>query len=154
MSIPNPGDQAPAFQGRSQSGDLIKLSDFAGKKLILYFYPKDDTPGCTAEACNFRDHYQDLLDRGFAVLGVSADNQAKHQKFIDKYQLPFPLIADEDKQIIQAYGAWGPKKFMGREYEGIHRFTFVIDEAGKVAQVYQKVKTKEATEQILADFPA
>lgn len=154
MNIPQPGNQAPAFQGRSQSGDLIKLSDFAGKKLILYFYPKDDTPGCTAEACNFRDHYQDLLDRGFAVLGVSADNQVKHQKFIDKYQLPFPLIADEDKEIIQAYGAWGPKKFMGREYEGIHRFTFVIDESGKVAQVYQKVKTKEATEQILADFPA
>lgn len=146
------GDQAPDIQAKDQNGNPLNLSDYRGKKVILYFYPKDDTPGCTAEACNFRDNYSELQNKGFAIIGVSADNEAKHQKFITKYELPFPLIPDTEKEVIQAYGVWGLKKFMGREYDGIHRETFVIDEEGKIAKVYHKVKTKEATEQILADF--
>lgn len=152
MTHLKPGDEAPAIDSVDQNGAPVKLSDLRGKKVVLYFYPKDDTPGCTAEACNFRDHYEDLQAKGFEVIGVSADNEKKHQKFVDKYQLPFRLIPDEDRKVIEAYGVWGLKKFMGREYDGIHRETFVIDEEGKIAQVYTKVKTKEATEQILADF--
>ncbi len=146
------GDQAPDIQAKDQNGNDLNLSDFRGKKVILYFYPKDDTPGCTAEACNFRDNYSLLQEKGFAIIGVSADNETKHQKFSNKYELPFPLIPDTEKEVIQAYGVWGLKKFMGREYEGIHRETFVIDEEGKIEKVYTKIKTKEATEQILADF--
>ncbi len=152
MTYLKEGDQAPDINSVDQDGNPIKLSDYQGKKVVLYFYPKDDTPGCTAEACNFRDNYQDLKDRGFEIIGVSADNAQKHQKFAGKYDLPFPLIPDTEKEVIKAYGVWGLKKFMGREYDGIHRETFVIDEEGKIAKVYQKVKTKEATEQILADF--
>ncbi|QNR25385.1 thioredoxin-dependent thiol peroxidase [Croceimicrobium hydrocarbonivorans] len=146
------GDKAPDINAEDQNGNPIKLSDFKGKKVVLYFYPKDDTPGCTAEACNFRDNYQDLKDKGFELIGVSADTAAKHQKFATKYDLPFALIPDTEKEVIEAYGVWGLKKFMGREYDGIHRETFVIDEEGKIAKIYLKVKTKEATEQILADF--
>lgn len=146
------GDKAPDINAEDQNGNPIKLSDFKGKKVVLYFYPKDDTPGCTAEACNFRDNYQDLKDKGFELIGVSADTAAKHQKFATKYDLPFALIPDTEKEVIKAYGVWGLKKFMGREYDGIHRETFVIDEEGKIAKIYLKVKTKEATEQILADF--
>jgi len=113
------GDSAPDFSGTDQNGNQIKLSDFSGKKLILYFYPKDDTPGCTKEACNLRDNYQELKNNDFEVIGVSADNSAKHLKFIDKYELPFSLIADTDKTVINAYQCWGLKKFMGREYDGI-----------------------------------
>ncbi|WP_421750557.1 thioredoxin-dependent thiol peroxidase [Croceimicrobium sp.] len=146
------GDKAPDINAEDQHGNAIKLSDFKGKKVVLYFYPKDDTPGCTAEACNFRDNYQTLKDKGFELIGVSADTAQKHQKFANKYELPFALIPDTEKEVIQAYGVWGLKKFMGREYDGIHRETFVIDEEGKIAKIYLKVKTKEATEQILADF--
>ncbi len=146
------GDKAPDFTSTDQSGKQVSLSDFKGKKVVLYFYPKDDTPGCTKEACNFRDNYKQLQDEGFEVLGVSADTEKKHQKFVEKYDLPFTLLADTDKEVINAYGVWGKKKFMGREYDGIHRETFVIDENGKIEKVFTKVKTKEATEQILAAY--
>ncbi|GGH66436.1 thioredoxin-dependent thiol peroxidase [Phaeocystidibacter marisrubri] len=143
------GDTAPDFSGIDQSGKEIKLSDYKGKKVVLYFYPKDDTPGCTAEACSFRDEYTQLQERGFEIIGVSADTEKKHAKFAEKYNLPFPLIADTEKEVIKAYGVWGLKKFMGREYDGIHRETFVIDENGKIEQVIHKVKSKEAAAQLL-----
>ena len=143
------GDAAPAFEGADQDGNPLSLEQFRGKKLVLYFYPKDDTPGCTKEACNLRDNYSDLLKRGFAVVGVSADTAKKHQKFIHKYELPFPLLVDEDKTVINAYGVWGLKKFMGREYDGIHRVTFVIDEEGRIEKIIDKVKTADHTAQIL-----
>ena len=143
------GDKAPNFSGIDQNEKTIALDNFKGKKLVLYFYPKDDTPGCTKEACNLRDNYQMLLDKGIAVVGVSADTAAKHVKFIEKYDLPFPLIADTEKEIIKAYGVWGLKKFMGREYEGIHRETFVIDEEGKLIKVFTKVKVADHTAEIL-----
>ncbi len=143
------GDIAPDFSAVNQDGEEVSLADFKGKKLILYFYPKDNTPGCTNEACNFRDHYNYWLKKGFAVVGVSPDSIASHQKFIAKYQLPFPLLSDPDKKIIRAYGAWGLKKLYGREYEGLIRSTFVIDEEGKIEEVFGKVKTKEHTEQII-----
>lgn len=146
------GDQAPELSGTDQDGKPVSLADYKGKKLILYFYPKDLTPGCTTESCNFRDHYQDLTDKGYDVLGVSADDEKKHQKFIEKHELPFRLLADVDKKVINAYGVWGPKKFMGREYEGIQRTTFVIDEEGKIQLIIEKVKTKESTEQILEEL--
>jgi peroxiredoxin Q/BCP len=146
------GDKAPDINAQDQNGNKIKLSDFSGKKVILYFYPKDDTPGCTAEACNFRDNYSILQEKGFVIIGVSADDEKKHLKFSSKYELPFTLIPDTEKKVITDYGVWGLKKFMGREYDGIHRETFVIDESGLIVKVYHKVKTKQATEQILADF--
>jgi len=149
MTTLQPGDQAHDFTGKDQNGNALSLKDFRGQKVILYFYPKDDTPGCTAEACNFRDNYGELQKQGYAVIGVSADSEKKHQKFIGKYDLPFPLVADTDKAIIQAYGVWGTKKFMGREYKGIYRTTFVIDENGVIENVITKVKNKRATEQIL-----
>ena len=145
------GDKAPDFQGVDQNEKTISLSDYKGKKLILYFYPKDDTPGCTAEACNLRDNFSVLKKEGFELLGVSPDDPKKHKKFIDKYSLPFPLIADTEKEILNAYGVWGPKKFMGREYDGVHRTTFVIDEAGKIEKIITKVNTKAHAEQILDD---
>jgi len=143
------GDAAPDFAGLDQDGKKIELSDFKGKKLILYFYPKDNTPGCTSEACDLRDNYDMWLAKGYQVVGVSPDSQKSHQKFIEKHKLPFPLIADEDKTIIKAYGAWGPKKLYGREYEGLLRTTFVIDEKGIIQEVFTKVKTKDHTNQIL-----
>ncbi|MCT4623423.1 MAG: thioredoxin-dependent thiol peroxidase [Schleiferiaceae bacterium] len=143
------GDQAPEFTSKDQNGNDVKLSDYKGKKVILYFYPKDLTPGCTTESCNFRDNYSLLKEKGFEVIGVSADDEKKHLKFIDKHDLPFTLLADTEKEVINAYGVWGLKKFMGREYDGIHRESFVIDEEGKIEHVILKVKTKEATEQIL-----
>ena len=143
------GDKAPDFRGIDQDEKIISLSDYKGKKLILYFYPKDDTPGCTAEACNLRDNFSVLKKEGFELLGVSPDNPKKHQKFIDKYSLPFPLIADTEKEILNAYGVWGPKKFMGKEYDGVHRTTFIIDEAGKIEKIITKVNTKAHAEQIL-----
>ena len=142
------GDSAPDFSGIDQNGNQIKLSDFSGKKLILYFYPKDDTPGCTKEACNLRDNYQELKNNDFEVIGVSADNSAKHLKFIDKYELPFSLIADTDKSVINAYQCWGLKKFMGREYDGILRKTFVIDN-NKIVKIFEKVKTNDHFQQIM-----
>ena len=146
------GDMAPDIHGIDQNGNEVKMADFAGKKVVLYFYPKDDTPGCTAEACNLRDNYSDLQKRGFEVVGVSKDPVKKHEKFVNKYDLPFTLLADEDRKVIEAYGAWGKKKFMGREYEGIHRYTFVIDEDGKVIKKIEKVKTKDHTAQILSEL--
>ncbi|MEQ8906143.1 thioredoxin-dependent thiol peroxidase [Ekhidna sp.] len=144
-----PGDQAPNFESKDQNGNPIKLSDYKGKKVVLYFYPKDNTPGCTAESCNLRDNYKELQKQGYEVLGVSSDGEKSHQKFIAKHELPFTLIADEDKSVHEAYGTWDLKKFMGREYMGTVRTTFVIDEAGKIEEVIEKVKTKDHTAQIL-----
>ena len=143
------GDKAPNFEAKDQAGNTIKLSDYIGKKLVLFFYPKASTPGCTAEACDLRDNYQTFLSKGYEVLGVSADSAKRQQNFITKYDLPFPLLADEDKSVINAFGVWGPKKFMGREFDGIHRTTFVIDENGVLEDVITKVKTKEHANQIL-----
>lgn len=143
------GDEAPAFEAKDNKGNTIKLSDYNGKKLVLFFYPKASTPGCTAEACDLRDNYQSFLAKGYDVLGASADSAKRQQNWIDKHQLPFPLLADEDKIVIKAFGIWGPKKFMGRTYDGIHRTTFVIDENGIIEDVILKVKTKEHTKQIL-----
>jgi peroxiredoxin Q/BCP len=143
------GDKAPAINSIDQNGEKITLEQFKGKKIVLYFYPKDMTPGCTMQSCNLRDNYQTLLNEGYVVLGCSADSPEKHQKFIAKYDLPFPLISDESKQVLNAYGVWGPKKFMGRAYDGISRTTFVIDENGVIIDIITKVKTKEHTKQIL-----
>ncbi len=143
------GDKAPNFEGINQDGKTVSLDQFKGKKLVLYFYPKDDTPGCTAESCNLRDNYKALQDKGFEIIGVSIDDEQSHQKFVNKYDLPFDLVADVDKKIVNAYQVWGEKKFMGRVYDGIHRVTFVIDEQGVIEKVFTKVKTKEHTEQIL-----
>lgn len=144
------GDNAPKFEALDNKGNTIKLSDYSGKKLVLFFYPKASTPGCTAEACNLRDNYKSFLAKGYDVLGVSADSAKRQQNWIDKNELPFPLLADEDKRVIEAFGVWGPKKFMGREYDGIHRTTFVIDENGIIEDVIAKVKTKAHTEQIIS----
>jgi peroxiredoxin Q/BCP len=143
------GDKAPDFNGKDQDGKLVSLNDFKGKKLVLYFYPKDNTPGCTMQACNLRDNYSELLKKGYAIVGVSADDETKHKKFIDKYRLPFPLLADVDKTILKAYDVWGKKKFLGKVYDGIVRTTFVIDEKGKIENVIIDVKTKNHTSQIL-----
>ncbi|MBT4060692.1 MAG: thioredoxin-dependent thiol peroxidase [Lentimicrobiaceae bacterium] len=145
----NIGDKAPDFKGVDQNGKSISLSDFKGKNLIMYFYPKDNTPGCTAEACDLRDNYEMWIERGYAVVGVSPDSEQSHKKFIDKYDLPFPLIADTDKTIIKDFGAWGLKKLYGREYEGLLRTTFVIDATGIITNIFTKVKTKDHTNQIL-----
>jgi len=145
------GDEAPAFKTVDQDGNPISLSDYSGKKVILYFYPKDDTPGCTAEACNLRDNYDLLLKKGYKIIGVSADDEKSHKKFIEKYVLPFPLIPDKDKSILKAYGAWGRKKLYGKEYDGILRTTYVISEKGLIEKIFNKVDTKNHTEQILEE---
>lgn len=142
--------KASNFTLPSTSQNNYSLKNSIGKYVVLYFYPKDDTPGCTAEACNLRDNYDLLKNKGFSILGVSADGEAKHKKFAEKYNLPFQLLADTDKKVIEAFGAWGPKKFMGKEYEGILRSTFVIDENGVIQKVFDKVKTKDHTNQILS----
>jgi peroxiredoxin Q/BCP len=143
------GQKAPEFSAQDQSGNTITLADFAGKKLVLYFYPKDDTPGCTKEACNLRDNYQSLLENGFAVMGVSPDTSASHRKFADKFTLPFPLLADPDLAITKAYGVWGEKNMYGKKYEGLLRTTFIIDEKGVIESVIKKVQTDNHTNQIL-----
>jgi peroxiredoxin Q/BCP len=143
------GQAAPDFSANNQNGKTLTLGDFKGKKLVLYFYPKDDTPGCTAEACSLRDHYQTFLAQGYAILGVSPDNEAKHQKFIAKYELPFDLLADTDHAVAEAYGVWVEKSMYGRQYMGIARTTFVIDENGNIADIIQKVNTKEHGPQLL-----
>ena len=145
------GDKAPNFEGEIEDGSTVKLSDYAGKKLALYFYPKDDTPGCTKQGCNLRDNYKVLQESGYEILGVSPDKSAKHTKFINKYDFPFSLLADVDKKVIQDYGVWGPKQFMGKTYDGIHRTTFVIDEKGVIEKVISKVKTKDHSAQILSE---
>jgi thioredoxin-dependent peroxiredoxin len=142
------GDKAPPFTGKDQNGNEIHLDDFLGKKVVLYFYPKDDTPGCTAEACNLRDNYNEFLTKGYSVLGVSADSEKSHKKFAEKYSLPFPLIADPEKNIIKAYGAWGEKKMYGKSYEGIMRLTFIISAEGIIENIIEKVKTNDHSKQI------
>lgn len=149
MTHLKPGDKAPNFNAFDQDGHTRKLSDYKGKKLVVFFYPAADTPSCTNEACNLRDNFEKFKAQGYELLGVSADTQKKQGKFITKYNLPFPLLADEDKSVINAFGVWGPKKFMGREYDGIHRTTFVINEKGIIDEVIEKVKTKEHSTQIL-----
>ena len=146
------GDKAPNFEGLDQDGNTIKLSDYKGKKLVLYFYPKDNTPTCTVESCNLRDNETLLKSKGFEIIGVSPDSQKRHQNFIKKHSLPFPLIADTELEVIQAYGVWGRKKFMGREYDGLHRKTFVVGEDGTIERVFKKVKSKTHAEQILESY--
>ena len=149
MTTLTKGDKAPEFSGIDQTGNTHTLSDYKDKKLVVFFYPKADTPGCTNEACDLRDNYHRFQAQGYELLGVSADSQKKQAKFKDKYSLPFPLIADEDKSVINAFGVWGPKKFLGRLIDGIHRTTFVIDEKGIIEEVITAVKTKQHTAQIL-----
>ena len=143
------GDKAPDFSGFDQDNKFHQLEDYAGKKLVVFFYPKADTPGCTAEACDLRDNFERFKANNYELLGVSADSIKAQAKFKNKFELPFPLLADEDKSVIEAFGVWGPKKFMGREYEGINRTTFVINEKGIIDEVISDVKTKEHAAQIL-----
>jgi len=143
------GDKAPDFNSKDQNGEEVSLANFKGKTVILYFYPKDDTPGCTAEACDFRDNYQSLIGKGYEVIGVSTDDSKSHKKFETKYSLPFPLIADEDKSINEAYGVWAEKNMYGKKYMGTARTTFIIDADGIIKQVIEKVDTKAASQQVL-----
>jgi len=143
------GDIAPSFSGTDQNGKQHTLADYKGKKLVVFFYPKANTPGCTAEACDLRDNYERFQANNFALLGVSADSAKSQKKFEEKYSFPFPLLADEDKSVIEAFGVWGPKKFMGKEYDGIHRTTFIIDENGTISDIITDVKTKAHASQIL-----
>ncbi len=143
------GDKAPDFSGINQDGEVVSLNDYKGKKLVLFFYPKASTPGCTAEACNLSDNIAVLRERGYEVLGVSADSPKRQQNFKTKYDFQFPLMADEEKEIINAFGVWGKKKMYGREYEGIYRETFLIDEEGIITHIFKKVKTKDHTQQII-----
>ena len=143
------GDKAPHFSGVDQNGTMHSLANYKEKKLVVFFYPKASTPGCTAEACDLRDNYAAFQSNNYALLGVSADSEKAQLKFVEKYDLPFPLLADEEKSVIQAFGVWGPKKFMGKEYDGIHRTTFVIDENGTIQDVISDVKTKAHAAQIL-----
>ncbi len=149
MAMPDVGDKAPAFSLEDQSGKTVKLSDFKGKTVVLYFYPKDDTPGCTREACAFRDEHSALLKAGAVVLGVSPDSEASHAKFAGKYKLPFPLLADPGHTVSEKYGAWGEKTLYGRKFMGITRSTFLIDGAGKVARVWPRVKVDGHVDQVL-----
>ena len=152
MSELKEGELAPAIEAVDQNGEKITLKEYRGKKVVLYFYPKDNTPGCTAESCDLRDNYSQFLERGFEVIGVSADSQKSHQKFISKFKLPFRLIADGEKKVLQDYGAWGTKKLYGKSYMGILRKTFVINENGYVEKIIDKVKTKEHSKQIFDEF--
>ncbi|WP_127141981.1 thioredoxin-dependent thiol peroxidase [Flagellimonas marinaquae] len=150
MNMLKVGDKVPDFSAKDQDGNTINLSDYKGKKLVVFFYPKANTPGCTAEACNLRDNYKELQAQGYELLGVSADSEKKQSNFKEKYDFPFPLLADEDHTVINTFGVWGPKKFMGKEYDGIHRTTFIVDGNGVVENVIDKVKTKDHATQILA----
>ena len=152
MNTLKQGDAVPDFTAKDEQGNTISLSDYRGKKLVVFFYPKASTPGCTVEACNLRDNYKTLQAKGYDLLGVSADSVKRQANFKNKYEFPFPLLADEDKTVINAFGVWGPKKFMGRAYDGIHRMTFLIDENGLVERVIAKVKTKEHAAQILEEI--
>jgi len=146
------GTTAPAFKTKDDNGEDVSLKDFKGQKVVLYFYPKDDTPGCTKEACSFRDAYSKFKKQGIKLLGVSPDSEASHQKFITKYKLPFTLLADRDHTIAEAYGVWGEKKFMGRTYMGVLRTTFLIDEKGKIKKVFEKVKPEDHATEVLEAF--
>lgn len=152
MNTLQPGELIPQFTSVDQDENTVSSSDMTGKKSIIFFFPRANTPGCTAEACNLRDNYKVLQDKGYQLFGVSMDAPRKQKKFAVKYELPFTLIADENKSVINAFGVWGPKKFQGKEYEGIHRTTFLIDDNGKVVKVISKVKTKDHAAQILADI--
>jgi peroxiredoxin Q/BCP len=152
MSMLKEGDKAPAFSGVLENGETVSLADFKGKKLILFFYPKANTPGCTAEACSLRDHYSELQEKGFELLGVSPDSEKRQTNFKEKFDFPFHLLADEEHEVADAFGAWGLKKFMGKEYMGILRSTFIIDEEGTIEKVFSKVKTKQHAEQILEAY--
>ena len=149
MSVLKIGDFAPKFQCKDQNGNLISLSDFKGKKVVIFFYPKANTPGCTAEACNLSDNYLKFKSLGYEIIGVSADSEKLQKKFSDKFNFPYSLLCDENKDVINAFGVWGLKKFMGKEYMGINRTTFIIDEKGKVLNIIDKVKTKDHTNQII-----
>ena len=149
MNTLKAGEKAPNFEAKDQDGNIIRMSDYQGKKLVVFFYPKASTPGCTVEACNLRDNYSELQNQGYEILGVSADSEKRQSNFRNKFNFPYPLIADVDKELINAFGVWGLKKFMGREYDGIHRKTFLIDENGVIAHVIDKVKTKHHAAQIL-----
>jgi peroxiredoxin Q/BCP len=149
MTTLKEGDKAPDFTAKDQNGKVVSLSDFKGKNVILYFYPKDDTPGCTAEACSFRDNYQSMLSKGFQVIGVSTDDEKSHKKFETKYNLPFPLIADRDKSIVEAYGVWGEKNMFGRKYMGTIRKTFLINAAGIIDEIIDKVDTQNSSQQVI-----
>jgi len=150
MNTLSVGDKVPNFTSFDQDGNSVSLSDFAGKKLVVFFYPRANTPTCTVEACNIRDHYKELTDAGYSILGVSDDSQKKQTNFRNKFEFQYPLLADTDRNVIEAFGVWGPKKFMGREFDGLHRTTFVINEEGVVDKVIDKVKAKEHALQILA----
>ena len=152
MTHLKPGDKAPEFSFENQEGKISSLENFKGKKLILYFYPKDNTPGCTAEACNLRDNFHILKDKGFEIIGVSPDNETSHSKFISKFDLPFDLIPDTDKKILKNYGVWGEKEIFGKVKEGVLRTTFIIDETGKIEKVFDNVQTKDHAEQILKEY--
>ena len=149
MATLKAGDKAPDFTAKNQNGKAVSLSAFKGQQVILYFYPKDDTPGCTAEACDFRDNYQSLLGKGFQVIGVSTDDEKSHKKFESKYNLPFPLVADEDKHIVEAYGVWVEKNMYGKKYMGTARTTFIIDADGVISKIIDKVDTKNSSQQVL-----
>lgn len=146
------GDSAPDFTAKDQTGATIKLSDLRGQKVVLYFYPKDDTPGCTKEACSFRDNFSTLTEKGIKILGVSTDDEKSHQKFISKYELPFTLLADTDHAVAALYGAYGEKQFMGKTYDGVLRKTFLIDEAGKIKKVFDKVNVAEHASEVIEAF--
>ena len=146
------GDKAPAFTVATSGGGKISLADYNGQSVILYFYPKDDTPGCTKEACAFRDHFADFKKKGAVILGVSTDPVKAHDKFVEKFKLPFTLLADEDKKIVMAYGVWGEKSFMGRNYQGTHRVTFLIGPDGKIKRIWPKVKPEEHAKEVLASL--
>ncbi|MBL1281311.1 MAG: thioredoxin-dependent thiol peroxidase [Fluviicola sp.] len=143
------GDQAPTFTSVDQDGKKVNLSDYEGKKVVIYFYPKDNTPGCTVQACNIRDNYENILKEDIVILGVSADDEVKHQKFIAKFDLPFTLLADTEKELLNLFGVWGEKKFMGKIYDGIHRTTFILDESHTIIGIIEKPKTKDHTREIL-----
>ena len=146
------GDVSPSFTSKDQNGNSISSADFQGKKWVIYFYPKDQTPGCIAQACNIRDNYSTLLKQGIQIIGVSADNEKSHLNFIEKQQIPFPLLADEDLSVIKSFGVWGEKKFMGKIYDGIHRTTFLINEHGVIVGIIDKPQTKAHAEEILDLF--
>ena len=152
MNQLNIGSTLPAFVGVDQNGEEINSNDFSGKRLVVYFYPKDNTPGCTAQACSLRDDYSALLEKNIAVIGVSADSVSSHKKFMDKFQLPFPLIADTEKTLLNLFGVWGPKKFMGKTYDGIHRTSFLFDETGNLMSIIEKPNTKNHAQEILAIY--
>jgi len=149
MSKLKEGGKAPAFKAKDQDGNIVSLADFKGKNLVLYFYPQDDTPTCTKEACNYRDNYQSLLNEGFSVVGVSFDTEKSHRKFIKKYSLPFPLLADPDRKIIEGYGVWAEKTLFGRTYMGTLRTTFIIDKKGIIKHIIEKVDSGHASQQVL-----